>query len=174
MAVETLVPVSEYLATSYEVDPDYVDGELIERNLGEGKHSGLTMRLANWFYLRREQLQLEPFPEIRLRVLEQRYRVADLALAKGLGERQDVITERLAAAIEILSPDDSMRRMMPRIEDLLRVSDVVWAIEPYSGDAWVADLDGLRKVTDGHLRLPKYGVHLPLADVVRPAKKREE
>jgi hypothetical protein len=35
MATSTLVPVSEYLATAYRPDCDYVDGQLQKRNLGE-------------------------------------------------------------------------------------------------------------------------------------------
>jgi hypothetical protein len=35
MATSAIVPVSEYLRTSYSPDCDYVDGEVQERNLGE-------------------------------------------------------------------------------------------------------------------------------------------
>jgi hypothetical protein len=35
MATNVLIPVSEYLKTSYSPDCDYVDGEVQERNLGE-------------------------------------------------------------------------------------------------------------------------------------------
>jgi hypothetical protein len=33
--VSTTVPLSEYLNTSYRPDRDYLDGELMERNVGE-------------------------------------------------------------------------------------------------------------------------------------------
>ena len=46
MATATLIPLEEYLRTSYEVDCDYVDGVLEERNLGKWKHG----RLQNWLY----------------------------------------------------------------------------------------------------------------------------
>ena len=39
MKAEALVPVEEYLRTSYDPDCDYVDGEVVERNLGERDHS---------------------------------------------------------------------------------------------------------------------------------------
>jgi len=41
MATGTLVSVEEYLNTSYSPDCDYVDGEVLERNLGEREHSEL-------------------------------------------------------------------------------------------------------------------------------------
>jgi hypothetical protein len=39
VAVETLISVQEYLGTSYRPDCDYVDGEVLERNLGEFEHA---------------------------------------------------------------------------------------------------------------------------------------
>jgi hypothetical protein len=40
MGTATLVPIEEYLSTSYEDgDREYVDGEVLERNLGEFDHS---------------------------------------------------------------------------------------------------------------------------------------
>ena len=41
MASGTLVPLGEYLETVYEPDCEYIDGELVERNVGELEHSGL-------------------------------------------------------------------------------------------------------------------------------------
>ena len=41
MASRTLISVEEYLRTSYRPDCDYVDGEVLERNMGER-----TMRVA--------------------------------------------------------------------------------------------------------------------------------
>ena len=38
MAVTTLVSVDEYLNSSYHPDCDYVEGRLVERNVGEISH----------------------------------------------------------------------------------------------------------------------------------------
>ena len=45
MATHAAIPLSEYLATSYRPDRDYVDGELQERNLGEREHALLQLIL---------------------------------------------------------------------------------------------------------------------------------
>src|ERR1039458_10379887 len=45
MATNTVIPVSEYLRTSYSPDCDYVDGEVQERNTGETDHSDLEAPL---------------------------------------------------------------------------------------------------------------------------------
>ena len=39
MTAGTLIPVEEYLSTSYDPDVEYVDGVLVERNVGEWSHS---------------------------------------------------------------------------------------------------------------------------------------
>jgi len=36
VAVATAVPLSEYLNTTYRPDCDYLEGELLERNVGNG------------------------------------------------------------------------------------------------------------------------------------------
>src|SRR5207253_2349192 len=43
MDVETLISVDEYLNSSYDPDVEYVDGVLVERNVGDLLHS-LTQR----------------------------------------------------------------------------------------------------------------------------------
>ena len=48
MASGTMVSLSEYLATVYEPDREYLDGKLVERNMGELEHAGLQMALAAW------------------------------------------------------------------------------------------------------------------------------
>lgn len=40
-AVKQLVSVEEYLNTVYRPDCDYVDGELVDRNVGEKDHAKL-------------------------------------------------------------------------------------------------------------------------------------
>ncbi len=46
MPARTLISVEEYLATSYRPDCDYVDGEVVERNLGEWDHSRLQSQAS--------------------------------------------------------------------------------------------------------------------------------
>ena len=53
MSTATLVSVDEYLATSYRPDCDFVDGVVIERNLGTKDHSKLQGEIFAWFRDRR-------------------------------------------------------------------------------------------------------------------------
>ena len=47
MAIASLIPLEEYLSTSYDPDREYVDGRLVERNVGELDHSYLQFGVPN-------------------------------------------------------------------------------------------------------------------------------
>ena len=55
MASRTLISVEEYLRTSYRPDCDYVDVEVLERNVGETDHSWLQTMLSAYLVARRAQ-----------------------------------------------------------------------------------------------------------------------
>jgi hypothetical protein len=59
VATPVLIPVSEYLNTTYRPDRDYVDGELKERNLGEKPHGLLQGILYIMFQNNRREWGLE-------------------------------------------------------------------------------------------------------------------
>ena len=46
MATSTRLSLSEYMKTSYRPDREYVDGELLERNVGKWEHARLQALLA--------------------------------------------------------------------------------------------------------------------------------
>jgi hypothetical protein len=46
MATSTRVSVEDYLSTDYSPDVEYLDGELVDRNVGEKDHSKLQMAIA--------------------------------------------------------------------------------------------------------------------------------
>ena len=46
---EGIISVREYLRTSYSPDCEYVDGRIVERNVGYKGHSVLQMFLAGIF-----------------------------------------------------------------------------------------------------------------------------
>ena len=67
----TLTSVEEYLNTSYpEGDREYVDGHIVERNLGEKPHY--------FFRFRRKTLGTFSFVEQRVQVKQNRFRIPDV------------------------------------------------------------------------------------------------
>jgi hypothetical protein len=74
MKAATLVPLEEYLRTTYRPDCDYVDGEVLERNGGEHDHSDLQSEIVHYFRTRRKQWKLHAVVEQRVQVAERRFR----------------------------------------------------------------------------------------------------
>ncbi len=77
MATGSLVSVHEYLSTSYRPDCDYVDGVVLERNLGEYDHARLQMAVSAFYYLRRKEWGIRVVPEQRVQVSATRFRVPE-------------------------------------------------------------------------------------------------
>ena len=51
VATQTQVSVEEYLRTSFDgADREFVDGEIVERNVGGSQHSATQGRLIEFFY----------------------------------------------------------------------------------------------------------------------------
>src|ERR1700722_1379833 len=102
MAAATLVSVEEYLATSYDPDCDYVDGELEDRNVGEKDHSKLKTGLSSYLYVHRKKGGISVFVEERVHVSATRYRVPDICVTVGEPEEQ-VFSGPPYLCVEILS-----------------------------------------------------------------------
>jgi hypothetical protein len=64
------IPVEEYLRSAYrpDCDCDYVDGEVLERTLGEREHSFVQMALGSYLFARRKGWNIEVYPERRVQV----------------------------------------------------------------------------------------------------------
>jgi Uma2 family endonuclease len=129
MTTKVLMDVDEYLRTSFEDgDCDYLEGEVVERNVGELPHSEVQGRLI---ILLSRLKGLIVLPEIRIQIRIGRYRVADVAAWRhgNIGTRIPTMPPLLA--IEVLSSEDRMIRMQPKIQDYLSIgTEWVWLIDP--------------------------------------------
>lgn len=162
----TLVPLEEYLTADYEVDCDYVDGEVLERNMGDRDHAWLQGILTAYFVNRRKECGITVLPEIRIRVSPTRYRIPDVAVLLG-DTAEKIPTRPPFLCIEILSPDDRWSRVESRISDFLKMGvNFVWVIDPETRQSYVATpADGLREVKDGILRTANPEFLVPLNDL---------
>jgi len=110
MPTATLVPVEEYLSMSYRPDREYLDGVLLERNVGEHDHSRLQALLTTYLVNREKQWGIHVVPEQRVQVKPRRYRVPDVCvLAHGV-HPTPIFTEPPFLCVEILSKDTVCRR----------------------------------------------------------------
>ncbi|HWZ45035.1 MAG TPA: Uma2 family endonuclease [Candidatus Saccharimonadales bacterium] len=131
MASITSISVSEYLRSGYHPDRDYVDGRVEERNLGEHDHAALQAALILWFGQRQQEWNIEVLPEQRIQISPARFRVPDVCLVSLDQPVEQVLTKAPLACIEILSPEDTLRRMRERVEDYqsLGVKNI-WILDP--------------------------------------------
>ncbi len=74
------VPVDVYLGCSYDPDREFVDGNVLERHVGELPHSRLQKYLIRYFASFEIELDVEVLPEQRVQVAPTRYRVPDVCL----------------------------------------------------------------------------------------------
>jgi Uma2 family endonuclease len=147
MATSESVPIDEYLRTSYEPDREYVDGELVERHVGEYFHSRLLALILVLLMSRERERRFRSFPELRVEVRQRRrYRIPDICV-KALPHEITSVLVKPDLAIEILSPDDEPGETMARVSDYLHAgTSAVWTIDPYKRRVFVDDHNGTREV----------------------------
>jgi Uma2 family endonuclease len=166
MATGTLISVEEYLATSYEPDCDYVEGRIEERNLGEFDHSSLQTAVAVYFGSRQKQLGITVVVEQRVQVSPRRFRIPDVCVVLGKNTEQ-IFRKPPFLCIEILSPEDRMKRVQERIDDYLAMGVAyVWVFDPSTRHVYVATSEtGLQEFKGDVLRTENPTLELPLAEI---------
>ncbi|HEV2687969.1 MAG TPA: Uma2 family endonuclease [Bryobacteraceae bacterium] len=167
MGVETLVPVEEYLNTSYSPDKEYRDGELVERNVGENAHAELQALLAAYLIRRKKQWKIRVYTELRVRVREKWYPIPDVCIYPEPGFEGRYPSQPPLLWIEILSPDDRMMDVWAKATELVEngVPDV-WIINPHTLESELRTTTGIAPVADKTLRIPDSPIIIPLAGVM--------
>jgi Uma2 family endonuclease len=165
MAAQTLVSPEEYLATHYEHDTEWVDGEVIERPVPTMDH-GWTQRQLG-ILTPSQHLGAPAWGAVELRVkIGSRYRVIDYCAYVGEwpGNRP---TKPPLVAVEILSEDESMSRLLDKLEEY-RTWGVrhVWLVDPGHRKLYLYDGD-LRATTA--LSAPEVGLEVRPDNIFLPA-----
>jgi Uma2 family endonuclease len=168
MPVGTLISVEEYLRTSYHPDCDFIEGEVLERNVGKRKHSYAQTRIAAWF-LAQPLLRLEPLTELRTRVAPGRVRIPDIVVCELPIPDEEVFTNPPYLCIEVMSPEDTAASLQDRLDDYLQFGvPNIWVIDPWKHRGWHISAAGWATSPDGIMRTSGGRVALPLADVLLP------
>ena len=159
-----MISVAEYLSTSYRPDCEYLDGVVLERNLGEWDHSRLQLILGSQLRAQEKRLGIRAVTEQRVQVRSDRFRVPDVCAVLNSAPIEQILTRPPFLCIEILSKDDRMSEMQERIDDYLAFgSPYVWVIDPRTKRAFIYTSEGMREVRDGVLRTPDPEIVVPLA-----------
>ena len=160
-ATAHVISEEEYLHTSYEHDPELVDGQLLKRPTPTNLHSCIQALLIHWFLLHRLEWHVMPLSELRTRVSLGRFRLPDVAVTRLKTFTSRPLTEPPLVAIEILSPDDRFADLQARARDFQTMgTEHIWLIDPElrSASRW----GGANWIEASVLDIPGTPVHLDL------------
>ena len=162
MATGSLISVQEYLSTSYNPDRDYVDGAVIERNVGERDHSRLQTDLSTYLNVRRKEWGIRVYVEQRVQVKPTRFRVPDICVVAGPEPDEQIFTTPPLVCIEILSRDDRWSDLQDKVDDYLSFGvPHVWVIDPRTRKAFEYTPAGMHEIAE--LKTPAPPIAIPLA-----------
>jgi Uma2 family endonuclease len=167
MGAVTLLPLAEYLDTSYSPDREYREGALVERNVGEKAHALLQIAIGAYVRRRRKQWKVEVYTELRVKVREKWYPIPDVCIYPLPDFEDRYPTRPPLLWIEILSHDDRMVDVWAKADELIANGvPFVWIIDPQSLESELRTSTGVQAVPDKTLRLPDSPIVIPLRDVM--------
>jgi Uma2 family endonuclease len=154
------VSLEEYLRTSYEPDVEFVDGVLVERNVGDWLHSLIQSNILA--ALRRKYPHLKVVVEFRSRTTASRYRIPDVTVLLTAPTTRYLL-EAAFLVVEVLSEDDSMTRVIGKLQEYAALGvPNIWLIDPRMKLMWVyrppalVEIEGdTVAVTDGSVELSR-------------------
>lgn len=164
MASTTLISVNDYLKTSYRPDCDFADGRIEERNAGEHDHAALQAALILRFGQRQQEWNIEVLPEQRIQISATRFRIPDICLVSLEHAVEQILTKPPLACIEILSPEDTLRRMQERISDYQQFGvKNIWILDPATQRGYDCRPNGWLDARE--FEIPSTPIRLVLADI---------
>jgi Uma2 family endonuclease len=146
--------VEEYLATSYEPECEYVDGELIPKAMGTKDHGRLQTRLAHLLYRCEEGGLCQVVTEQSVRIRQGAVLIPDVCLLAPDNGEHGLVNSPPLLCIEVLSPSDRFTYTVKKCDEYVRWGvPACWIFDPEDKKAWIYDADGLHPVApDGTLR----------------------
>jgi len=139
----------EYLRTSYSPEMEYVDGQLVDRHVGDYIHSWFHAMTIGLVGGRSDERHFSAFASQRVRVSDEpRYRVPDVCI-KALPHEIIPVIEKPDLVIEIVSPEDSATDMLEKVGDYQAAGiRHIWIVDPYRRKLTVIDGPRIRNAPD--------------------------
>jgi Uma2 family endonuclease len=166
MATPSLIPVEEYLATTYRPDCDFIEGALRERNVGETQHSAIQGLLAAIFYENRKRWSARSFIAQRVQINSSRFRIPDVCVLPLGAPPDPIIHTAPFICIEVYSRDDTPRELQGRIDDYIALGvQNIWLFDPARRRAWSVNANGAHIPVDHEFSVPGTPIRIPLEDL---------
>jgi len=152
---DRFISVEEYLSTGYEPDCEYDDGVVVERNWGEFEHAFLQTVLGAIFTNNMDAWGVFGLTEQRVQIAARKFLVPDVCVLRMGSPSEEILTHPPLIAIEIMSPEDSIRRIEKKAVEYLQFGiEQVWVIDPHARVAYRGAATGLALVSGGELTVP--------------------
>lgn len=164
VATQHLIGENEYLLTSYRPDCDYVDGFVLERNLGTHPHGRLQTLIAAYLLQREQQWRIHTVVEVRLKIRPRKYRVPDVMALALAPSYPALIEQPPVLCIEIVLPDDKLADLVIRAGDYLSIGvPVTWILDPETKRAFIYTDKGTIESSEPVMRHGR--IELPIAEL---------
>jgi Uma2 family endonuclease len=164
--VAKTISLDRYLHSAYQPDVDFVDGVLKDRLWGEYDH-GVTKRellIALNTICKPEGMQVGF--SVRVRVSENRVRIADLCVLPKDWKRTQIIEMPPVLCIEVLETVDTFTGVMSRVSDFIAMGvPEVWIVDPASRSVSITREDTTTPHRERSLMLPETTRTISLAEV---------
>lgn len=152
-----------YLNTSYDPDVEYVDGTLLERNVGDWPHSLIQSNII--FALRTKYPHLKTVPSLRAQTTPTRFRLPDVTVLREAPEGR-YLTGVALIAIEILSEADRMSAIMEKLQEYdERGIPNIWVIDPRRRQLAVYQAGALQTLTADAFQTARKEFELTRAEI---------
>ncbi len=166
MATAILIPVSEYLDTTYRPDCDYLEGEVVERNVGERWHGRLQNFFGFIFRLNEAVWRVQAIPELRVQVRAERYRIPDVCVIRNEDPVEQIVRTPPLICIEVLSKKDTLGDLQERVNDYAAMGvQNIWAVDPWKRLAYYCSARGFQQPEDGFFRVQGTPIQVALSQV---------
>jgi Uma2 family endonuclease len=141
MATKTLITEADFLQMTFEgPEPDYVDGEVVERAMPNTQHSDAQANFVVLIRPWRHGSRLFELPELRIRTAAGKYRIVDVAVYRDRKPVDSIPTETPFIAVEIVSPEDTYRELKTKLTEYKTLGVAhAWIIDPGSRSLSVFD-----------------------------------
>ena len=168
MPASTVVAVEEYLSTSYDPDREYIDGVVVERNLGERDHSRPQGLICTYLMSRERAWRVVTLLAQRVQVGDSRFRIPDVCLLRASDLAEPIVGTAPIVCVEVLSRDDRMPAVREKVRDYVAMGvKHVWVIDPRGRRGFNFTANAMEEPADGVLRVLDSEIQLPLDEIFR-------
>jgi len=164
----TIISLEQYLHETWDPDREFVDGEVLERNMGEKDHAAWQGALIFWLRNFRQSANIRVYPELRLQTTPTHFRIPDVMAIDRNAPDEQIITHAPLLCVEVLSPEDRISRMEVKVEEYFRMGvRAVWIVDPRTSTAYQCEGGSMRAWKPVEvLTVPGTPISIALKDIV--------